>query len=365
MKSTRRVVLGIAVAAAFAVGQGKFAFADGSLIISSFGGGWGDAIQKGFIDGFEQETGIKVTLLPTQDQAKTVAAINAGNPPDVDITSGGPMWVAGLDRDGFLADIDYSVFDPKVLAQLPEHAKGKRDLVFGVSAISLCYNKAAFPEGKPQPSGWPDYFDVQKFPGKRAQQDWAVGDEGAEQALLGAGVPVNKLYPPDMKLALDTEAKVLPQVLTFTKSPAVLHQLLIDGEVSMAMCFTHRMQKQIDEGVTNVQIVWKNTRLFNEGFAVWKNAANLQNAMKFLAYIVRPDVQARWAVIGRTGPINPAAFDHVPADMKDKLPTSPGHEGAFFTDDQYWMTVGADGKTNFETLTTKTWPDFLRDQNFQ
>src|SRR5882724_4867660 len=63
----------------------SFAGSAGKLVINSYGGSWGQAIQLGLIDLFQRETGIEVTLLSTWDIAKSKAALQSGNPPPEDI----------------------------------------------------------------------------------------------------------------------------------------------------------------------------------------------------------------------------------------------------------------------------------------
>ena len=58
----------------------------GELVISSFGGTWGQAIQLGLIDSFERETGIKVTLRSGQDAIRSADAVrNGAFPPDLSV----------------------------------------------------------------------------------------------------------------------------------------------------------------------------------------------------------------------------------------------------------------------------------------
>jgi putative spermidine/putrescine transport system substrate-binding protein len=339
---------------------GQATGAGGELIISSFGGQWAESMELAFVEPFERETGIDVTLLTEQDQARTVAAMEAGNPPDVDI-SVGTIDVPAFARDGLVEPIDYNTFDEDTRSQLPDAAMNEHYLTYAVFALGLCYDNEVFPDSGEQPDGWEDYFDVETFPGKRGQQTFTF-DPAYEYALLADGVAVEDLYPLDVERALAKQAEIHPHVLQYTESPAVLHQMLVDRQIVMAQCFFHRMQALIDQGLERVTLVWDQARLFPDSLFVWRDAANRDNAMRFLAYIVQPEAQARWARISNVGPINPASFELIPDDIEQELPTSPAHETTWNIDVDWYTAQRDDGRTNLEWLSQDVWPAFLEEQ---
>lgn len=338
----------------------------GRLVISSFGGAWGDALQKGFVGPFEAETGIDVVLLPSQNLTRTVAALDAGHLPDVDIVDGGPIWFAPLIRDSYLQPIDYGYLDAETSAAIPSSARRPYEMVYGAFAVALCFDNRVFPASGTQPSGWSAYFDTDRFPGKRAQLDWASGDVTPEIALLAAGHTIDRLYPLDVDSALAMQARILPSTLTFPRSPAVLQQLLIDGEITMFPCLAHRAQKLIDDGFNRMSIAWQQAQLKRQSFAVWRNAQNRENAMRFLAYVATARAQARWAIVGKIGPINPEAFRYIPSEILPQLPTSPAHRETFYTDEDWYIAAAPEGKqTRFEWITQELWPEFLAKNNYR
>jgi putative spermidine/putrescine transport system substrate-binding protein len=335
--------------------------AGGELVINSFGGAWGQAIQLGLIDAFQKETGIKVTLLSTWDIGKSKAAIDSGNAPPEDILDTDLSVGFTLDRDAYLAPIDYSVADPTVLAKIPEFAKASYGIGWGQFGIGICYDKKSFPDGGAQPANWADFWDFQKFPGDRSMVDWAqAGDPMPEFGLLADGVATSALYPIDLDRALAALDELKPHVPKFPSSPALQGQQLVDHQVSMAACYTHRIQKLIDGGVSTIGISFDQARLETEAFVVWENAPNKANAMKFLAYILGAGPQAAWAQIGNTSPINPDAFTLIPTDLQDKLATAPSHTTVFTKDDAWYTQPSAKdpSKTNLEEVLSR-WQAFL------
>lgn len=329
----------------------------GELVITSYGGAWGQAIQLGVIDSFEQETGIDVTLLADYNIAQSTAAIDSGNPPPEDIIDTNQSTALAMNRDGYVATIDYSVFEQDVLGNIPEYAKLDYALGWGQFAIGLCYDKNVFPDGGPQPSNWADFWDTEKFPGARGMLAWP-DEPQPEFGLLADGVAVEDLYPLDVDRAFLKLEEIQPQVPTFPSSPAVLGQMLVDRQVVMEACFTHRVQTLINGGLSNIAISFDDARLQTEYFFVWEDAPNKENAMKFLAYVLEAQPQAAWAQIGNTGPINPEAFEVIPDDLEDTLPTSPTHETVWPKNDDWYSEQNAEESTNREQLTER-WDSFL------
>lgn len=329
----------------------------GELVISSFGGAWGQAIQLGLVDTFEAETGVDVTLLPNQDTAKSTAAIESGNPPPEDIVDTNQSTALAMDRDGHVAPIDYGLFDEDLLDNIPEYAKLDYALGWGQFAIGICYDKTAFPDDGPQPQGWVDFWDTESFPGNRGMLSWPAEPQ-PEFGLMADGVPADELYPLDLDRAFNKLEEIQPQIPQFPDSPAVLGQMLVDGQVVMEACFTHRVQTLVDGGLSNIGISFDQARLQTEYFYVWEDAPNKDNAMKFLAFILEARPQSAWAQIGNTGPLNPDAFEAIPEDVRDTLPTSPSHESLWPKDDEWYSAENEEGITNQE-LVVQRWDEFI------
>ncbi len=308
----------------------------GTLVINSFGGEWGQAIQSGLIKQFEQQTGITVKLLDTWDIAKSKAAVQSGNAPPEDILDTDLPTAADLNRAHLLAPITYSTFDSKNLASIPAFAKRPYAVGWGQFAIGLCYSKSAFPAGSPQPRTWADFWNFSKFPGQRSMLDWTIDPE-PEFGLLATGISPSKLYPLNMTLAMKQMAALKPHVPKFPTDPAVLGQMLVDHQVTMEACYTHRAQALIDSGDKDIAISYSQARLETEAFVVWKNAPDRIEAMKFLDFVLHAKPQAAWAQIGDTSPINRAALPLIPAASRGKIASA--HPSLFVKNDAWYATI--------------------------
>lgn len=328
----------------------------GKLVVNSFGGSWNEGHQLGFIDGFQQETGIEVTLLSTWDIAKSSAAVESGNLPPEDILDNALPFAAPLQRDGLLADIDYDRFDPDVLDALPESAKASYALDYGGFAFALAYDGDVYPAQGDQPTNWADMWDLERFPGARGMMDWSIEPQ-PEFALLADGVDPKDLYPIDIDRALRKMEELRPHIPKFYDATSAYVQSLVDRQVVMHPGYTHRLRKLMAAGLDRIQISYEQARVSTQAFTVWKNAPNSESAMAFLAYIVRPDVQGRWAQSANTIPIHPGGFEYIPSETRKQL--SAVEDGTAWPVNWEWYAeFGEDDKTNLE-LVSQRWTEWL------
>src|SRR5207249_2739030 len=132
--------------------------------------------------------------------------------------------------------MDYQYFRPEDLAAMPEQVR----LQYGVATIyyaeGMAISTTAFPDGQPQPNSWADFWDVQKFPGKRIMPSCDLGTYPIpEAALLADGVPPDQLFPIDVPRAIRKLKELVPYVTTWYKDVAQAGQLLVNGEGVMSM----------------------------------------------------------------------------------------------------------------------------------
>ena len=95
---------------------------NGVLVVNSFGGNWGKAIQLGLIDFVPERDRYQgaVALHPGRRQ-KQGRASASGNAPPEDLIDTNFATGYSLSRDGLLADIDYSKFSKETVETLPEY----------------------------------------------------------------------------------------------------------------------------------------------------------------------------------------------------------------------------------------------------
>lgn len=329
----------------------------GDLVIGSYGGSWGRAIQLGFVDDFQKDSGINVTLTSTFDGAKSAAAVISGNLPPEDVLDAEFGLASTYDAEGLLAPIDYSQVDAATLEKIPEEMRKPYAVAFGYFSMGMAYRTDMFPADAP-PSTWADYWDFEKFPGNRGMLIWP-SEPVPEFPELAAGTPVDQLTPVDYTVVEQQLDLLKPHVPKFAETPSELIQQLADGSIAMCACPLHRVEALQSAGFSDkVAIAWGTARLQPPTYSVWKNAPNIDNAMKYIASVLSPEAQARWATVGFTAPINPDAFSMMSEQAIENAPNAPSHTGVFYRDDDWYIAKDDQGRTNFQAL-VDFWNDWI------
>lgn len=320
----------------------------GEVVITSGGGTWEAAQKKAFFDPFTRDTGIKVVLVP-EDHAKLLASIKLGQP-EADITSIPGGTLAGWVNRQAVEEIDYSFFAKETLAGMSEPMKSKYGVGALLYSIAVAYNTTKYPVDTKAPKNWVDFYNVADFPGKRALPKCEKIMDGGllEGALMGDGVPADKLYPIDMDRAFAKVAALKPHVGRWWVAGADAPQSLIDGEVDMAAAYNGRIFGAKKEGAP-LSLSWEQSLLQYDYWVIAKGSPNKENAAKFLAYISRPEPQAAFAEAIAYGPSNNDAFKLVSKELMEILPGSPElAKKQVFQNYEWWGQTGPDGRTNYD-----------------
>jgi putative spermidine/putrescine transport system substrate-binding protein len=309
----------LVMAAAAGMGPVRRAFADsGSVVVANWGGDAVPAFEKSF-QGFAGASGMKLQVDgsgPTEGAVKT--QVNSGAV-RWDVCDGEMYSSYRLGKEGVLAPIDYNVVDKSLIGYGDIHE-------FGLANYSYSYviGFDAKKFGKNPPRSWADFWDVKKYPGKRTLYKWMSAN--LECALLADGVTPDKLYPLDVDRALRKIEELMPHIVTHWSTGAECQQLLRDGEVSMAQMWHTRAQlvKQdtggaIDWGFDNAIVapsVWMVPK---------NNPAGAANAMKFIAYALRPETQAKLMEVYNMGPVDTKVNALLSAELQKINPTAPAN----------------------------------------
>ncbi|MET4236622.1 spermidine/putrescine-binding protein [Bradyrhizobium sp. LA6.10] len=184
----------------------------GEVVVASAGEIFEAAQRKPFFDPFMRDTGIKVMVVAS-DNAKLLASVRIGQSAG-GITNSDAGELANWLRDSALEKIDYSYFSKETLAGIPEELRGAYGIGSFFYGVVVAYNIAKYPEGGKHPRNWVDFYNVDDFMGKRTLpncDNLLIGGL-VEGALLGDGVPPEKLYPLGLDRAFAKRAKIRPDV---------------------------------------------------------------------------------------------------------------------------------------------------------
>lgn len=203
---------------------------------------------------------------------------------------------------------------------------------FSVFATLLAYRTDKFPTNGP--NNWADFWNVEKFPGRRALYKGVAGM--LECALMADGVPANKLYPIDVDRAFKMLDKIKPHINVWWTSGAQNTQILQSGEVDMADTWGARAFAAI-EGGAPVQMVWTQGLYSTDGWSIPKGTPRADLARKFVRFCMKPEQQAIYSNTVANAPSNQLAYQFIKPDRAKVLATSPENiKGLAPTDNLWW-----------------------------
>jgi putative spermidine/putrescine transport system substrate-binding protein len=245
----------------------------------------------------------------------------------VQVQSGAPGWdVAHLGAEdcaigaaeGLFEPLDYSVIQAD---GIPEGARTENWIGTNTYSVVLAWRTDKY--GDNPPKNWKDFWDVEKFPGRRALSVYP--QEMMEIALLGDGVAPDQVYPLDAKRSLAALEKIKPNIAVWWTSGAQSAQLIKDGEVDMQAIWGSRVAGVIADGAPVAFTYQDGVRGFG-CVAILKGSKNVAAAQKLISGIVDPEIQARIPeMMPYYGPANAKAFEvkQFPAEVLAQSNASP------------------------------------------
>lgn len=328
-------LLGLGVAA----GMPKDASAQAKEIVFANWGGIANTAYGNYLGKpFEAANpGVKVVMEPGAPTIGKIRAMVESKKVTWDICDGSAFYAMTLGAAGMLEKIDYSVVNKDLL--VPGMA-----LEYGVGPFTfsnvMAYDASKF--GADPPKNWGDFFNFQKYPGKRMMRRDA--NVQPEALLMGDGVAIDKLYPLDIKRALDLLKKYRKD-LVFWNSGAESEQLLRSGEAVMGNLWNTRAKVLFDEGKGKFNFTWNQGALQPGGLIIPKgNPAGGALAQRFLASCVSNE-DALLGLFGffGLGPANKRAATRVSADLRRFNPSDPDNiKLQFVYNSDWWFKNYAD-----------------------
>ena len=290
----------------------------------SYGGAYQEAQRKGWLQPYSQATGVQFAEEEGTDYAKIKSQVESGQI-TWDVADVGNDFGLDANKD-LLEPIDYSMINKSDILEGFASTYRVADITYGVV---LAYNTKV--TGGKVPQGWADFFDLQKFPGKRGTWDYATGGI-FETALLADGVKPSELYPLDTARAtkkLDT----IKDQLVFWGSGAESQELIGSGEVAMTLIWNGRGWSAKHTDNKPVEIQWNQQILTADYWVVPKGTQNKAEAMKFISWTLCAENNSAPSNFIPYGPTNKNAKPN-PANVKDLAVTNVNDSTAYF-DDEY------------------------------
>lgn len=292
------------------------------LTVVSWGGNYQDAQREIYFKPFAEKTG-KPVLDEAWDGGFGVlqSKVKAGAPNWDAVQVEAEELALGC-ADGLFEKIDWDKLGGKDKF-LPAAVND-----CGVGAIvwstAIAYDGAKLAEG---PKSWADFWDVQKFPGKRSLRKGAKYT--LEFALLADGVKPAEVYdvlatPEGVERAFKKLDELRPSIVWWEAGAQPL-QLLASGEVAMASAYNGRITGINRTEGKNFKVVWPGSIYAVDSWVVLKGAENKDAAQDFIAFASLPENQVKLPNFVAYGLPNNEAASMVKPEFAADLPTAPAN----------------------------------------
>lgn len=182
-----------------------------------------------------------------------------------------------------------------------------------------------------------------------------------EFALLADGVPPEKLYPLDFKRAYAALTRIKPYVVKWATTGAMQPEALISGDAVIGAPPHGRTQLAKEQGAP-VDYVWNQALTEFSYWSVLRGSQHVKNAQKFIEFASMPESQAALAKLFIVGPLNKKAFEYIPAERANLLPTYPANKAKTIRVDRgWWAKKDASGKSNLD-INNALWNTWILQQ---
>jgi len=326
--------------------------AEEQVVVVGWGGVWQDAYRKALFEPFMKETGIKVVEEEFGGEyAKLTSQIEAGKITWDLAAFESPQVIQGCDEGAFVK-LDWTALGGR--DKQIDYAAHDCGIASDIWATVLAYDGDKIKDG---PKSWADFWNVEKWPGKRgAYKDARIM---IEVALMADGVKKEDIYtvlkePGGFDRAFKKLDELKPHIL-WAESAADGMQRLLAGDVAMTVNFNARVSGAAKENNRNLVIGWDSG--FWVGTDYWVQIAKGPNpgpAAKLLAFYSKPETQAELVKHLSYGVPTLAAYDLMSPEIRAALPTSPDKAAnAAVYSDAFWVENQAAATERFNTWAAK------------
>ncbi|MCX8567148.1 MAG: putative spermidine/putrescine transport system substrate-binding protein [Glomeribacter sp. 1016415] len=193
--------------------------------------------------------------------------------------------------------------DPTVSTIMP-HLLSDYSVGMNVYSIVLAYRTDAF-EGREAPKTWKDFWDVKKFPGRRALRK--IPFDTIEEALMADGVSPGQVYPCDLDRAFSSLDKIKRHIPVWWQNAPQSEHLPRTGEVDLLPAFSISVLAAIEAGAP-VAFSWDQHIYGYDNWTILKGTPNVEACRQFIQFATDPERQAQLIPYG-IAPTQPRALE--------------------------------------------------------
>lgn len=298
-----------------------FAFADEVVNVYN----WADYMPSDILDKFQKETGIKVNYTE-YDSNETMYAKLKSQPTEVyDVIVPSDYFVDKMRKQNMLQQLDktqlpnFKNLNPTLLNR-PFDPNNNFSIPYLWGTVGIVINSKYISPN--DVTSWADFWNPK-------YKNYLVMLDDMRMvfsiALMKLGYSINDTNPDHIKQAYELLVQLMPNIKVFNSDSA--DNLYIDTDGIIGMNFNGDTFRDTSEN-SDLKYIYP-----KEGFPVWidnlaipKGAPHLENAYKFINFILRPDIAAEIAQSQYYSSPNLAAQKLLPADWSTNPMVNPSPE---------------------------------------
>ena len=284
-----------------------------NMTFASYGGIYQDGQMAAAVTPFAEESGANILSDGPMEYAKVQAQVESNNV-TWDVIDTDSNWAAGQ-CGKLLQKLDWSIIDK---SNVPEGLSSDCYVPAMQYATVMVYDTEKFTDA---PESWADFFDTEKFPGKRAIQGGDIGGGILEGALIADGVAPEDLYPLDVDRAL-AKIDTIKDSLVYWTTGAQSQQMIEAGEVDMALVWSGRAFGAVENGAP-FEPAWDTGVVVMDVLAVPTNAKNPKASMALINYALGKEQQEKLTELTSYSPVHVDAQPSLNETGKKFLITEP------------------------------------------
>jgi putative spermidine/putrescine transport system substrate-binding protein len=325
--------IGCVLAATLALGATAAQARDLSVV--SWGGAYQDAQKEVYFKPFMAKTGIKMVDESWDGGVGVLRAKMQG---------GANNWdVVQVESEELLLGCEEGLFEKIDWAKLGGRDKFLPNAVNDCGVGAIVYNFVLAYDGdkiKDGPKSWKDFWDVKKFPGKRALRKGPKTN--LEIALIADGVAPADVYktlatPAGVDRAFNKLSELKPNLIFWEKGSQP-PQMLASGDAVMVSAYNGRIGAANKTDKKNFKISWPGSLYTIDSWVIMKGSPNKAQAELFLAFASDPQNQKNLPRYIPYGLTNASATALVDKALLPDLPTNPEHlKASLYINDKFWL----------------------------
>lgn len=320
------------------------------LVVVSYGGENQAAQSRAYYAPYQRQSGVRIIADAWNGEFAKIKAMAATGRARWDAVEVDAAAQGRGCEEGLLEKLDYKRIGDK--ADFVPGAAQPCAIGMFLASMVLAYNEDKL---KTAPQSWRDFWDVKRFPGKRALRRGAAYT--LEIALLADGVPPAQVYKTlSTPAGVDRAFRKLDQLkpyIQWWESGAQPPQYLLSGDVVMSSSYNGRISLARREG-RKLRMVWLNNISEFSYWAIPKGSPNKDEALKFIAFASRPEQQKLYSEQMPYGPSNRKALSLLPAAVQADLPSHPANmAGSLAMDAAFWTDNGEALEQRFASWAAK------------